>query len=76
MSIRKRNTMTIHGPQVCPLRCSECPDREHHFSEGGIEMDDEEYPDEDTEVRVWCKHCPAWISYDDYLEAMEGWMTA
>lgn len=71
---RTRNTMSVHGPSRCPRSCIECSDGEHHFSEGGI-CDENVSPhhpaaQEGRVAWVRCKHCPAWIDYDDYAEAM------
>lgn len=76
----------IHGTEICPRRCSDCPDGRHHWIEDSVDLewdDEEHYPVEVAILRydrehgtghamayLGCKHCPAWAEYD-LLEELE-----
>jgi len=52
------------GPEKCPRPCTECPDRDHHFSDAMVEFAANEPDHEAAKLGAiaWyvCKHCDAW----------------
>lgn len=74
--------ITIHGPQVCPRPCVDCDPGHHWLPDGydpddlqGQEEEphiapilayDREHGTEHILGHYTCKHCPAWISDEDY----------
>lgn len=80
--------ITIHGPQTCPRPCADCNPGHHwlpvclDLSEFADPLDSEDYEavlafdrEHGTEHALAfyaCKHCPAWISDDDFDLLLEG----
>ena len=65
------NVVRTGGPDICERPCGEC-DADHHFSEGGLAMADEEPEHEAAKLGIlaWygCKHCPAWREWTDNMD--------
>jgi len=57
------------GFSTCPRPCMECQGQVHHFDEtlAGTAEGDPEHPAAKLGIAVWwqCKHCDAWLEYDN-----------
>jgi hypothetical protein len=68
-------SLIVHNDGPC-FRCSECVGGPHHFGDCyiGSSTEEPDHPAAQAGEPFWyiCKHCPAWITVEDYMSEFEG----